>query len=149
MIIRKATQADIGSLCALEDECFSLPWSRKGFEDFFSLDFTTAYVAEDEGKILGYIGLYLSGEDADITNVAVTSSARRRGIGKALITAAKNSGGVMNLFLEVRESNLAARSLYESEGFVTDGKRKNFYQNPREDAILMSYRKGNNADTII
>ena len=55
----------------------------------------------------------------------------------------------MNLFLEVRESNLAARSPYESEGFVTDGKRKNFYQNPREDAILMSYRKGNNADTII
>ena len=149
MIIRRATQADIGSLCALEDECFSLPWSRKGFEDFFSLDFTTAYVAEDEGKILGYIGLYLSGEDADITNVAVTSSARRRGIGKALITAAKNSLGVMNLFLEVRESNLAARSLYDSEGFVTDGKRKNFYQNPREDAILMSYRKGNNADTII
>lgn len=141
MIIRKATPDDIPALCRLENECFSLPWSEKSFEDFFALGFTAAYAAVENGEILGYIGLYLSGEDADITNVAVTASARRGGVGRSLIAAAKETPGVMNLFLEVRESNLAARLLYESEGFTVDGKRKNFYQNPREDAILMSYRK--------
>ena len=141
MTIRKATPDDIPALCRLENECFSLPWSEKSFADFFALGFTAAYAAVESGEILGYIGLYLSGGDADITNVTVTASARRRGIGRSLISAAKETPGVMNLFLEVRESTLAARTLYESEGFTVDGKRKNFYQNPREDAILMSYRK--------
>lgn len=148
MTIERATREDIPTLLALENECFSEPWSEKSFEDFFALDFTAALKAVEGDKTVGYAGLYISGADGDITNVAVTASARRKGVGRALIEGLK-ALPVENLFLEVRESNLPAISLYESAGFSRDGLRKNFYSNPRENAILMSYRKENNADPII
>lgn len=141
--IRKATRDDIPALCALERECFSMPWVEKSFEDFFSLDFTDALAAVDmsDGKVVGYAGLYRSGNEGDITNIAVTASMRRKGVGRALIEGLKSLEGIENLFLEVRISNSPAISLYEGQGFKKDGVRKNFYSNPREDAILMSYRK--------
>ena len=74
---------------------------------------------------------------------------RRKGVGRTLIKELKNLPEVENLFLEVRESNLPAITLYESEGFLRDGVRKNFYSNPRENAILMSHKRKNNADIII
>ena len=147
MIIERASREDIPALCALENECFSEPWSEKSFEDFFALDFTVALKAVEDRKIVGYAGLYISGDDGDITNVAVTASMRRKGVGRALIEGLK-ALPPKKLFLEVRESNNAAIALYESEGFVRDGIRKNFYSNPRENAILMSWKE-NNADIII
>ncbi len=140
-MIRYALPEDIPSLCELELECFSRPWSRHGFEDFFSLGFTRAFVAEEEGRVVGYIGLYLSGEDVDITNIAVTASKRRSGIGKALLGAVCDIPQLKRIFLEVRESNSGAIALYEGFGFSRDGIRRNFYSDPRENAILMSYRK--------
>ena len=141
--IRKATRDDIPALCALERECFSRPWVETSFEDFFSLDFTDALAAVDlsDGKVVGYAGLYRSMNEGDITNIAVTASMRRKGVGRALIEGLKSLDGIENLFLEVRISNSPAISLYEGQGFKRDGVRKNFYSNPREDAILMSYRK--------
>ena len=81
--IRKATRDDIPALCALERECFSMPWVEKSFEDFFSLDFTAALAAVDlsDGKVVGYAGLYRSMNEGDITNIAVTASMRRKGVG--------------------------------------------------------------------
>lgn len=145
MVIRRAEKRDIPALCKLEQECFSLPWSEKSFDDFFSLNFTFALAAFDnidgEEKLIGYAGMYISGNDGDITNIAVSSQYRRRGIGHALIEGLKAVSDINNLYLEVRESNLAAISLYESQGFKKDGVRKNFYHAPRENAILMSCKK--------
>lgn len=141
MTVRKAAIEDIPSLCKLELECFSRPWSARSFEDFFALDFTAAFVAVEDGRIVGYIGLYLSGNEGDITNVAVTADMRRRGIGKALMSAVCGMPNMERLYLEVRESNSGAIALYEGCGFVKDGLRRNFYSDPRENAILMSYRK--------
>ena len=140
MTVRRAAREDISALCALERECFSEPWSERGFEDFFALDYTAAFAALDEpdGRVIGYAGMYLSGGDGDITNIAVTGAFRRRGVGSALIDALKDFPGVERLLLEVRESNRAARALYEKLGFSVDGVRKNFYSSPRENAVLMS-----------
>lgn len=143
MIIRTATIDDIPELCELEKECFSLPWSRKNFEDFFALDFTVAFAAVERTvngeRIVGYAGLYISGNEGDITNIAVNAEYRRKGIGRALIEELKKVPNIDTLYLEVRESNLAAKALYEAQGFTADGIRKNFYHNPRENAILMSF----------
>lgn len=140
MTVRRASREDIPALCALERECFSEPWSERGFEDFFALDYTAAFAAVDDGSgdIVGYAGMYLSGGDGDITNIAVTESFRRKGVGSALIDALKSVPGIERLLLEVRESNTAARTLYEKRGFSVDGIRKNFYSSPRENAVLMS-----------
>ena len=147
--VEKAGREDIPALCALETECFQTPWGSKSFEDFFDLDFTIALKAVVGQSVAGYAGLYISGSDGYITNVAVTAAMRRKGVGRTLIKELKNLPEVENLFLEVRESNLPAITLYESEGFLRDGVRKNFYSNPRENAILMSHKRKNNADIII
>ena len=136
--IRKGVPGDIPCLTALEKECFSSPWSEKSFTDFFESPYSVALVAEADGIICGYVGMYLISGEGEITNLAVTASKRRHGIGGMLIAALKDAAGLTRLMLDVRESNTAARSLYEKSGFKIDGKRKNFYEKPREDAILMS-----------
>lgn len=148
--IREGVREDISHLVALEKECFSSPWSEKGFSDFFDSPYSVALVAECDGVICGYVGMYLISGEGEITNLAVTASYRRHGIGAMLISALKGTDGLSRLMLDVRESNIAARSLYEKSGFKIDGKRKNFYEKPREDAVLMSLdiNEGHkNADT--
>lgn len=149
--VRRACAADIPALCRLEIECFSQPWSEKSFGDFFALDYTIAYVAESDGRIIGYAGMYLSFGDGEITNIAVTREYRRRGAATALLDALKGTAGVERLLLEVRESNSAARTLYRRFGFAEDGIRRGFYSDPREDAVLMSLDtlEERNADIII
>ncbi|MCI8387818.1 MAG: ribosomal protein S18-alanine N-acetyltransferase [Clostridiales bacterium] len=136
--VRRAAVPDIPSLCALEIECFSQPWSEKSFEDFFTVEYSVAYAAELDGKIVGYVGMYLSFGDGEITNIAVTHECRRMGIATALIDALRHTDGVERLLLEVRVSNEGARRLYSGYGFKEDGIRRGFYSNPREDAVLMS-----------
>ncbi len=136
--IREGTRADIPYLVTLEKECFSSPWSEKSFTDFFDSPYSVALVAEVDGTPRGYVGMYLISGEGEITNLAVTASYRRHGIGAMLIAALISTDGITRLMLDVRESNTAARSLYEKSGFKIDGRRKNFYEKPREDAILMS-----------
>lgn len=136
--VRQALPADIPALCALERECFSEPWSEKGFEEFFENGCSHCFVAETDGGICGYIGMYLILGEAEITNLAVFRRFRRLGIGGALIDAVLHTDGVERVLLDVRESNTAARALYEKYGFTVDGKRRGFYSHPREDAVLMS-----------
>ena len=91
--------------------------------------------------ITGYIGMYLSFDEASITNVAVLPAFRQKGYGKALVSSAKTIGKekqIERIFLEVRVSNASAISLYQKMDFENLGIRKNFYDHPKEDAYIMS-----------
>lgn len=136
--VRAATREDIPVLCALENECFSLPWSADAFKDFFSNGVSHCLVAEVGGSVCGYVGMNLIHGEGEITNLAVTRDYRRYGVATALIERLCSTDGVCRILLDVRESNTAARRLYEKRGFSVDGIRKNFYSHPREDAVLMS-----------
>ena len=131
---------DVVQAAALEAQIFSQPWSEQALLDALKLTHTVFLVAEEKGRVAGYIGMYLSLEEAEITNVAVAPEFRRRGIGAALLTEIKREAaerGVTSLVLEVRVSNQNAIRLYEKHGFVLCGVRKGFYEQPREDALLM------------
>ena len=139
-MIRGFVLGDEKDIAALERECFSSPWSEKAVLDSASAD-THFFVFEDEGKILGYAGLQTVLDEGYVTNIAVTKTARGRGIGKSLVETLVEFGRKYSLAfisLEVRGSNATAISLYTKCGFYSMGERKNFYQNPAEDAIIMT-----------
>lgn len=146
MLIRRMTMDDIPSVVEIENRCFSLPWSKKSFEDSLGRDDTLFLVCEvseeheTAKQIAGYMGLYLSFEEASVTNVAVSSRFRKKGYGEALVEKAKElakEASAESIFLEVRQSNVPAISLYKKLGFEEIGIRKKFYEHPVEDAIIM------------
>ena len=140
MIVRAMQESDLEQVSVLEKNTFSTPWSKQDFKDALTKDCYRFYVAEEEGIILATAGLIQSFEEADITNVAVLPQKRRQGIAETLLNYAMEDGAEHGIFaytLEVRESNLAAVKLYEKLGFVKEGIRKNFYENPTENAIIM------------
>ena len=111
-----------------------------GSRDTISYYHTLFLVAELDGEIAGYCGCYQSLEEAEITNIAVRRQLRGHGIGRRLLMELMRLGKEQGAFaytLEVRVSNQAAIHLYESLGFVSFGIRKNFYEKPREDAMIM------------
>lgn len=136
--VREATGTDIPALCALEAECFSLPWSKTAFEDFFANGCSRCLVAEIDGTVVGYVGMNLIFGEGEITNLAVTEAVRGKGVATRLMDELCLADGLTRLMLDVRVSNTPARALYEKCGFGVDGIRKNFYSHPREDAVLMS-----------
>ena len=98
------------------------------------------FVAEQNGEILGYCGFIFVLDEAEIPNVCVKVSARKQGIGKQMLTVLEEEAkglGIKTLYLEVRESNQSARKLYTSFGFEEDGIRRDFYELPKENAVLM------------
>ena len=135
------TIEDCEQVAAIEETSFSVPWSLHAFEDAVGRENYRFFVVEEAGEILGYCGFLFVLDEGEIPNVCVKESARQRGIGKkmmeVLIEEAKKLSLAV-LYLEVRESNRAARRLYESLGFVENGIRKNFYEQPVEHAVLMS-----------
>lgn len=138
--IRRMEEGDLDQVCAIEEETFSMPWSRKSFQDTISYYHTLFLVAELDGEIAGYCGCYQSLEEAEITNIAVRRQLQGHGIGRRLLMELMRLGKEQGAFaytLEVRVSNQAAIHLYESLGFVSFGIRKNFYEKPREDAMIM------------
>jgi len=136
--IRPARAEDIPALCAIEAECFSLPWSRQAFIDFFANGCSRCLVASVEGILCGYVGMNLLYGEGEITNIAITERFRKLGIGSALMAELTRTEGLSRLMLDVRSSNTAARRFYEKHGFTVDGIRRSFYSNPREDGVLMS-----------
>lgn len=139
--IFKMEKADIPSVAALEKECFSAPWSEKALLDALQNEVSLFLVAKEKGTVVGYIGISVILDEAYVSNIAVTSRARRKGVGAALLGEAERLCRKRNcsfLSLEVRESNSPAISLYEKQGFSVCGKRKNFYADPREDALIMT-----------
>lgn len=141
--VRLMVPEDVEQVAALETRIFSDPWSRQGFLDSLALPETLFLVAEDSGQtgIVGYLGMYISLGEAEITNVAVSPEYRRCGAGSRIMEAALAEGagrGVTRFILEVRVSNRPAILLYERYGFQSVGIRRNFYSHPTEDALLMA-----------
>lgn len=141
--LRLMEYSDISAVAALERECFSDAWSENMIREELCNEFCDMYVAEEDGRVAGYAGVQIILDEGYITNVAVSAASRRRGIGRALVerlvkTARERS--LAFITLEVRRSNLAAISLYESFGFKLEGVRAGYYRNPDEDALLMTLR---------
>lgn len=131
----------IAEIARIERECFSLPWSESALEQELENDNAHFLAAEFDNKVVGYIGVIEICGEADITNVAVDPKYRRLGIGKMLLESAEKgaiSRNCESITLEVRVSNEAAISLYEKSAYEKVGTRKNFYEKPTEDALLMT-----------
>ena len=140
IMIRKMTMDDLDTVVEIEKECFSVPWSKQGFMD--ALQKTDAYyiVAVTDDRVVGYCGAYGVCDEADINQVAVTGNYRRSGIGERMVRQLLDGlkeRGYLYTTLEVRKSNTAEIALYEKLGFVSEGIRKNFYEKPTEDAVIM------------
>lgn len=138
--IREMTLEDIEQVYDLEKSIFSIPWSKNSFESSVKNKNTLFIVAEEEGEILGYLGMYIFSDEADISNVAVSKQYRRQHIAKQMmddILLKAQAAGVKHVTLEVRETNVAAIKLYENMGFVEAGIRKNYYEEPTENALIM------------
>jgi len=138
--IREMQIDDLEEVMIIEKECFSVPWTENGFFTFLIREDALFLAALEDERVVGYIGLITAGPEADITNVAVESSCRNKGIGRQLvgeIIRLAGEKGVEDIFLEVRVSNSPAIKLYSSFGFEKVGLRKDYYEMPREDAYIM------------
>lgn len=140
MIIRKMQAQDVSSIAELEKICFSDPWSENSIASELNNPLSCWLVAEENGKIAGYVGSQSVLDAADVMNLAVSPTYRRQGVGQALVEnlvehLQKNK--VIALLLEVRVSNASAIALYEKLGFVQVGRRPKYYHNPREDALIL------------
>lgn len=139
-MIRQFKTGDEKAIALLEKECFSSPWSENAILSSLE-NGTVFFLAEENGVVLGYVGLQVISPEGYVTNLAVTASARGKGLGTELAEQLDEFGKKENLefiSLEVRQSNTAAFSLYKKCGFKEVGKRKNFYTKPTEDAIIMT-----------
>ncbi len=140
IVIREMTADDADEVAAVEKECFTVPWSRESFWSEVQNENTLYLVATAGGKIVGYMGAWLLQGEAQITNVAVHPAYRRQGVGETILrefTAAVKERGVTAMTLEVRPSNEAALALYAKFGFKDYGRRKGYYLDNGEDAIIM------------
>lgn len=138
--IREMQPEDLPEVCRIEKQTFSMPWSEKGFLDSLKAENTCYLTVLSEGEVVGYCGLMKVLEEGDITNVAVKETCRGRGVGYAMLEKLLEKGksqGIEAFTLEVRESNASAIGLYEKLGFVNCGVRKNYYENPVENAVIM------------
>lgn len=138
---RKLTEDDIEQVAKLEQENFADAWSVSSIRETFLQAQALIAVAEVEGKIVGYCILYHVLDEGEIARIAVSNSFRRQGIGQGILDFVFQycrEEQVRRLLLDVRESNRNARKFYEQYGFMEDGIRKAFYDNPKEDAVLMS-----------
>ena len=140
MMIVRMNESHVAAVAELEKICFSDPWSEKSVASELNNKLALWLVAEEEERVAGYIGSQTCGDESDVMNVAVHPDFRRRGIAEALVKDLVDqlkAIGSRCLTLEVRASNAPAIALYEKMGFVEVGRRKNYYRNPREDALIM------------
>ena len=134
-------RSHIDQIAQLEQACFSSPWTANMLTDALFDTQASFIVAEDEeGNVLGYAGLHVIVDEGYIDNVAVEPDARRHGVASALLDVFCRFGeaNLAFLSLEVRASNAPAIALYEKHGFAQAGLRKNYYEKPREDAVIMT-----------
>lgn len=142
LLIRKMTVDDVSAVIDLDQKSFSLPWPERSFR--FELTDNPAsrcWVAELDGRVVGMIVVWLIVDEAHIATLATHPDHRRQGIGRRLLTHALRyirQDGARSSFLEVRESNLAAQEMYRKFGYEATGRRRRYYRDNDEDAILMS-----------
>ena len=132
----------LDEVAELERLCFSVPWSRNMLAEELDNALSAMLVAlDDQGRVAGYAGLQVILDEGYITNVAVRPDCRRQGVAGQILQVFLDfaqAQGLAFLTLEVRASNQAAILLYGSRGFRGMGRRKNYYEHPREDAIIMT-----------
>ena len=134
------TAAQVSQVAALEKCCFADPWSENSVALELQNPLSLWLVAMDGERLAGYVGSQTVLGESDMMNVAVDEDYRRQGVGKMLIEALMEylkARGSHCLTLEVRDSNTPARNLYGSLGFSEIGRRKNYYRNPKEDALIL------------
>lgn len=142
LIIRRMTIDDVPAVVELDRKSFSLPWPERSFR--FELTDNPAsrcWVAELQGKIVGMIVVWLLVDEAHVATIATHPEFRRKGIAKRLLSHALRhliSEGARSSFLEVRESNFAAQEMYRKFGYEETGRRRRYYKDNDEDAILMN-----------
>lgn len=141
MKIERMNSTHIDGVCRIETSCFSHPWSRASIESELNNDTSLFYVATENDNVIGYIGMSVVLDEGYIFNVAVDENYRCSGVGSALIDSLVTYGKKNNfcfITLEVRQSNQKARSLYSKFGFIKVGERKDYYCDPKENAVLMT-----------
>jgi ribosomal-protein-alanine N-acetyltransferase len=135
------TAADLEPVMAIEKASFAYPWSPRFFLQELQVQCARSFLAEIDGRIVGYVLFWLLPNEIDVHNLAVHSEFRRQGIGRLLLQQVISEArrrSLARVTLEVRQSNLAAQKLYESVGFVTIGIRKGYYSDDGEDARAMA-----------
>ena len=140
VVVRQMEERDLSEVCAIENITFSLPWSRESFLSSMRNDDHICLAAFCSGAVAGYGVMLCSFDEGEIALFAVREDLRRLGIGSKLLEALMEKGrekGTERLTLEVRKSNESAIRLYEKYGFKSVGVRKDFYEKPREDALIM------------
>ena len=136
-----AQQHHLPALEELEKRCFSIPWTEEQLRACLPDERHVFLVAEENGELLGYVGMLHVLDEGYISNVATAPEHRRQGVAKALLTELLERAKRLELAfvtLEVRASNEAAIALYSGFGFQPVGRRKNYYSAPAEDALLMT-----------
>jgi len=145
LIVRQAEERDVKPMAEMDHLCFAAPWSEESFgKEIMENRLAFYIVAEIDGRMVGYAGLWCIADEGHITNVAVHPDFRRRGIGEALVSVLLQhtaENGILSHTLEVRASNAPAISLYKKFGFEPAGFRKNYYEDNGEDAIIMWRRQ--------
>lgn len=137
---RPMRRADVHRVAELERLCFRSPWSEKALAGELSNRVARYRVGLVGQKVEAYAGMWLLYEEAHITNVAVAPTLRRLGFGRALMLEMMRTAlldGACQMTLEVRESNLAAQALYQGLGFEAAGRRRRYYADTGEDALIM------------
>ena len=141
MEIVKMNEAHVASVAAIEKECFGRDaWSERSVAGELTNALALWLVAVEDGTVAGYVGSQTVCNETDMMNVAVTADFRRRGIGEQLVTALVEELKAIDshcLTLEVRASNTPAQAMYEKLGFAEIGRRPRYYQNPKEDALIL------------
>ena len=140
MKIRFMTEADLEQAAAIEAACFREPWSFDLLSSGYKNKWNLYLAAEEDGRLAGYGAVCVIAGEGEIQKIAVLEEFRRQGLGRklldAMVAAARNRGA-RAMTLEVRGSNGPAIKLYFSAGFRTEAQRKDYYRNPREDALIM------------
>ncbi len=142
LVIRKMTLQDLEQVVAIDQISFSLPWPARSFQfELTDNEASRCWVADLNGRVAAMLVGWLIVDELHVATIATHPEFRGQGIGRKILLyalcAAKGEGAIKS-FLEVRESNEVARKMYHHFGFVEDGRRKGYYKDNGEDAILMS-----------
>jgi ribosomal-protein-alanine N-acetyltransferase len=140
VVLRDMIAADLATVVAIEDASYSVPWSESTFRGLLRRRDAEMVVAVVGDVVIGYAAFWCVVDQGELGNVAVSAQWRGRGLGARLVEEVVGRAarrGIVEVFLEVRPTNTVARRLYERLGFVAVGRRRNYYQRPVEDALVL------------
>lgn len=150
--LRDMRSADVAAIMEIERASYSVPWSESTFQGLLRRRDAELVVADADGAVAGYTVFWCVLDQAELGNVAVAAEWRGRGLGALLVADVMSRAarrGVREVFLEVRPSNDVARRLYERFGFRAVGRRRNYYQRPVEDALVLKRAVGAATEEIL